>query len=472
MAETMVPSIKEVENEYINKHETSKRLYERAKECFASGVTHDTRYVKPFPLYAERASGAKKWDVDGNEFVDYAMGHGSLLFGYGDERVQESFQEQIQNAVHMGSSTELEIRWAEHIKQLVPCAQDGLVRACSSGSEAIQTAIRLARIYSGKDKIVLQAGSYHGKGDQVIIAHNGPPYGMQNVNGIPDGMKNDVEIVPLNDLDALETVFADGDVACVLHHCNNLYDEEYINGIRELSRKYGVVFIMDEVVSGFRFAAGGAQEYYGVEPDLAVLGKVIGGGAPIGAVCGKEEIMKYHEFREDDPYWNTFKRISVGGTWNAQPISIVGGIAMMNVIAEEKDTIYPRLYEIGNRLTSTFNEHADDLGVTALAHGVPTEHPTNVKIHLFNRPIPSETRRLYRDGPKTFDDYETKQRLEAEDAGHPYYLTLANNGVYGLHGGQSLVTCTAYTEEDLHATEDAFRRSLEVLKGNDLIGRQ
>lgn len=464
-----MPTVSELEKEYAVKHPKSKQLYERALNCYASGVTHDLRFATPFPIYAVKAVGGRKWDVDGNEYVDYVMGHGGLLLGYGDERVVAAFQDQIPRAIHMGTCTELEIEWAELIKKLVPCARGGFVRACGCGGEAVMMAVRLSRIYTGRDKVVLYATSYHGTGDTVVLGFHGPPFGICNVRGIPKGVKDDVIIVPFNNLDAVEQVFAAGDVACILLHCNNLYTREYIKELRELTRQYGVVFIMDEVVSGFRYAAGGAQEYYGVTPDLAVLGKIIGGGAPVGAICGKREIMEFYAFK-DDEYWNKFIRVAVGGTWNAQPLSIVGGIAMMKIISAERDTIYPRLYEIGKRLTKSFNDQAEDLGVAALASGLPFENPTLFKIDLFNQPVSPDKMYLWQTGPAKFEDYVTKQGFMASQAGYAHHLALTNNGVHAMRSGLSFFTCTKYTEEDLQKTEAAFGASLRVLKENKLVG--
>jgi len=463
-----MPTIDELEKEYLRKHPKSKELYERALKCYPSGVTHDARFAKPFPIYAVRALGAKKWDVDGNEYVDYVMGHGSFILGYGDERVVEAFQEQIPKAVHMGTSTELEVEWAELIKKIVPAARDGLIRATSCGSEAIAMAIRLSRIYTRRSKIIVQAGVYHGKVDATLLAYHGPPFGKCNTLGIPQGVKNDVIIVPFNDLEAVEKALATGDVACVLLHCNNLYTEEYIKGLRKLTKQYGAVFIMDEVVSGFRYAAGGAQEYYGVIPDLAVLGKVLGGGAPIGVICGKREILDYYSFKDD--YWNRFIRIAAGGTWNAQPICIVGGIAVMKIILKERGTIYPRLYEVGRRLTKSFNEEAEDLGVTAIAVGLPYENPSLFTLNFLNRPAPSEKMYLWQTGPTSFEDYWIKAEFKAgSQAEYVNYLALTNSGVHSMRG-ISFITCTKYTEEDLQKTEEAFRTTLKALKENNLIG--
>jgi glutamate-1-semialdehyde 2,1-aminomutase len=306
-------------------------------------------------------------------------------------------------------------------------------------------AIRLSRIYTGRDKIVIHAGAYHGKQDVTIYARGAPPIGVYNVRGIPKGVTDDVIIVPA------------------------LYSREYLEGLRELTSRYGAVFLMDEVVSGFRYSAGGAQEYYGVTPDLTAIGKVIGGGAPVGAICGSREILDLYSFKDD--HWNRFVRLAVGGTWNAQPITIAGGIAMMKVIDAERDRIYPRLNEIGRRLTKAFNETAEDLGVTALAYGLPIDDPTTISINLFNRRVPADKEYLWRTGPASFEEYGAKSGFYAGGtANYATYLSMTNNGVFSYSGrGGSL--CTKYTEEDLERTEHAFDATLRALKENDLIGR-
>ena len=464
-----MPTIKELENEYVQTHAKSQQLYQQALLHFASGVTHDARFAKPFPIYATRTSGSRKWDVDGNEYVDYVMGHGTLILGYGDERVLAAFQEQIPKAIHMGTSTELEIEWAELLKQLVPAARNGWIRATSCGSEAVAMAIRLSRIYTRRNKIVIQAGCYHGKGDSTLLAYHGPPFGLCNAEGIPAGVREDVIIVPFNNLDAVESALKTGEVAAVLLHCNNLYTKEYLLGLRKLTQQYGAVFLMDEVISGFRFAAGGAAEYYGVTPDLTTLGKVPGGGAPIGVICGKKEILDFYSFK--DAHWNQFTRIASGGTWNAQPLCIAGGIAMMKILLQERDTIYPRLYEIGKRLTNSFNQQAKSLGVTALASGYPYEAPTLFNIHFFKEPLRSEHQYLWQTGPTSFKDYRLKSQYSTNRlASYVNYLVMANSGIHPF-ASTSFFTCAAYTEEDLQKTEMAFGNSLQILKENQLIGR-
>jgi glutamate-1-semialdehyde aminotransferase len=277
-----------------------------------------------------------------------------------------------------------------------------------------------------------------------------------------------VIVVPFNNLDLVEGAFKSGQVSCFLHHCNALYEEEYLRGVRELTRRYGVVLLFDEVVSGFRYSAGGAQGYYGVTPDLTALGKIIGGGAPVGAICGREDIMEIYAFKDD--YWNRFVRISVGGTWNAQPICVAGGVEMMKKINEEKDVIYSRLYDTGKRLTRSFNEIAGDLGVAAYAYGLPVDNPTTVSLNLFREKVNPEHVYLWETGPRSFEDYHVKARYYAPgNAGYATYLSMINNGVFS-YSGRGGTLCVKYTEEDLEKTEEAFENTLRILKENKLVG--
>ncbi|GBC74907.1 Glutamate-1-semialdehyde 2,1-aminomutase [archaeon HR06] len=461
-------TILDIEREYEEKHKKSKEIYKRALNCFPSGITHDNRYEKPFPIYTTKALGTRKWDVDGNEYVDYIMGHGALLFGYGNEKINQSMKEQIEKAVHMGSCTELEVEWAELIQKLVPSARNGFVRATSCGSEAIYLAIRLARAYTGRDKVILHAGSYHGTLDLVLLAYNGPPFGIRNSKGIPESVKKDVIIVPFNDLASVEEALKKGDVACVILHCNNLYTKDYIKGLRKLTEIYGTVFIMDEVVSGLRYSKGGAQEYYGVVPDLSVLGKIVGGGAPIGAICGKKEILDYFSFK--DEYWNKFVRLAMGGTWNAQPLSIVGGVTMMKMILEEGDKIYHRMYKFGRELIKSFNDLADDMKVSAFAYGLPYDDPTIVVINFFNRD-PGEKMYIWKSGPRSLKDYEVKEEYSAGGlAKYINYMVTTNYGILAMHHNEQYILCSEHKDEDLIKTEEALSNSLKALKIFGAIG--
>jgi glutamate-1-semialdehyde 2,1-aminomutase len=461
-------SLQELEQAYIATHPQSYQCYQRAVHSYPSGVSHDARHAQPFPIYITQALGTKKWDVDDNVYVDYVMGHGALLFGYGDPEISDALRKCIGHGVHLGACTEAELEWAELIKHLVPCAHDGWVRATSCGTEANLMAIRLARWYTGRDRIVLHAGSYQGKGDTTIIASRGPPFGRSNVRGIPHGIRSDVILVPYNDLAAVETAFQTGRVAGLILQGNALYTREYITGLRALTAQYGVVFIMDEVVSGFRYAAGGAQEYYGVTPDLTTLGKVIGGGAPAGAICGQPAILDAFTFK--DAHWNRFTRISVGGTWNAQPLSIIGGIAALKKIVAEGPQLYQHLYHTGRRLVDHVNTRAMELDVAVHAMGLPVDNPTTLSIHLMNRAIAPEHRLLWDTGPASFDDYRTKAGYTADaPAQYALYLSMINHGIFSYRGSGGSLS-TKHTADDLAQTETAIEHALAMLKTNGFVG--
>jgi len=212
--------------------------------------------------------------------------------------------------------------------------------------------------------------------------------------------------------------------------------------LRALTAKYGVVFILDEVVSGFRYAPGGAQEFYGVTPDMAVLGKIIGGGVPIGAVCGNRDLLQYHEFREGDSYWNRFVRISVGGTWNAQPVCISAGLESMRIIDKERSVIYPRYYEICQKLTGYLNESAEESGLAVSVSGTPPEKP------------------LVNIGP-AFRAGASPLAMCA------YYLSMTNDGIYPF-GTSRFIPCVKHNDQDLEKTGEAIRKCMRILKENNL----
>lgn len=433
-----LPTISDLEKEYGKKHPKSQKLYERALKVLPSGVSHDGRIARPFPVYMTRAEGAYKWDVDGNQYVDYVMGHGGTLFGYGDKRLRAALENALA-APHMGACTEAEIEWAETITRLVPCGKNGYVRGCSCGGEAVEEAVRLARIHTGNDKIVIHEGCYHGKWEETCVGR-GPPYGIVNQKGIPKYIRDNVILVPYNKPEAAEAAFKTGEIACILLQGNAPYTKDYIKTLRELTTKYGVVFLMDEVVSGFRYAVEGAQGYYGVTPDLTTLGKIVGGGAPCGAVTGPKEFMQYLEFRDSN--WNRFTRSATGGTWNSQPLSISAGIVAMDICDKEREKIYPRLYEIGKKLVKAIDDAAKDYRLKITGTGLPPDNPTQVAARLDPGASPL--------------------------AASAIYLSMVNNGVFS-YGGMPSNTCIKYSDEDLKKTEEAIDKTFAVLKENKLV---
>jgi len=355
---------------YAANHETSKRLHERAVKVFPSGVTHDGRFLRPFPIYVTSTSGAKKWDVDGHEYVDYWMGHGSLILGHRHPNVVEAVQNQLEKGSHYGACHELEVEWGEKVVDMVPSAER--VRFTASGTEATLMAIRLARSHTGKRTIVRFAGHYHGWHDALCIGIH-PPFDLPNSSGIPEESLKLTTVLPPDDLHLLEDVLEKNhDVACVILEPSGGFSGaypltgEYLEGVRELTQRFGVVLVFDEVITGFRYAPGGAQDYYGITPDLSCLAKILAGGFPGGAVVGKKEIMDYLEFKENAE-WNRRKKMLHHGTFNANPVSAAAGVATLKFIAEEE--VIPRADENAQRIRDTVNEVIQRHGINWCAHG-------------------------------------------------------------------------------------------------------
>ncbi|HEU4758744.1 MAG TPA: aminotransferase class III-fold pyridoxal phosphate-dependent enzyme, partial [Dehalococcoidia bacterium] len=309
-------------DDYCRLHPSSAGLYEEAVKTFPSGVTHDIRYLEPFPLCVDHAAGSRKWDVDGNEIIDYVMGHGALFLGHAHPDLVKAVTQQVAKGTHYGASHVLELEWAKLVTQLVPSAQE--VRFTSSGTEATLMAIRLARAYTGRDKLMKFDYHFHGWHDSVV----GARYAESDVPrsaGVPAATLSDTISLPQGDMRPVENRLAEGDVAAVILEPTGAswgtlpLREGFLIDLREATARHGAVLIFDEVVTGFRVAPGGAQARYGVTPDLTALAKILAGGLPGGAVVGKADIISLMEFR-DDAAWNAERRVAHPGTFNANPL--------------------------------------------------------------------------------------------------------------------------------------------------------
>src|SRR5947207_4661897 len=326
-----------IEAEYRGRTRRSAELYARARKVIPAGLTHDSRTLLPYPIYAARASGPRKWDVDGNEYVDYFGGHGALLLGHGHAAVVEAIERQVNLGTHWGASHELEVRWAELVNRLIPCAER--VRFTASGTEASHLALRLARAFTAKPKVIRFVGHFHGWHDGVAagaMSHfeGGVPA------GIPADLVEQTVLLPADDAGRVAaTLEARDDVAAVILEPSGAswgqvpLPEGFIAEMRELTRKHGVVLIFDEVITGFRWSRGGAQGRYGVTPDMCVLAKIVAGGLPGGAVAGRAEIMD----QLDAAAAKSAKREKIGhqGTFNANPLCAAAAVATLSIVETE-----------------------------------------------------------------------------------------------------------------------------------------
>jgi glutamate-1-semialdehyde 2,1-aminomutase len=303
-------------------------LAQRASRVLPGGVTHDVRQAAPFPLAVARADGAHKWDLDGHEIVCYVMGHGALLLGHGHPGVVAAVREQAGLAFLPGACHELESEWAEAVVGLVPSAE--LVRFTASGTEASLLALRLARAATGRERVVKLAGHFHGWHDQVSFGTDAPFEGPDTA-GVPGVLEQAVTVVPPDEL-ALAEALGHGDVAAVILEPSGAawgtvpLPAGLLATVRALTRVTGTVLVFDEVVSGFRWSPGGVQAARGVTPDLTVLGKILAGGMPGGAVAGRADLMAHLSPRGDDP-----RRVGHPGTHNAHPVSAAAGVATLRV---------------------------------------------------------------------------------------------------------------------------------------------
>jgi glutamate-1-semialdehyde 2,1-aminomutase len=322
---------------YQRLHPSSARLYEQARGVFPGGVTHDTRYSLPFPIFVDRALGCRKWDVDGNEIIDYVSGHGALLLGHSNESIIAAVRAQIGRGTHFGASHEGEIAWGQLVQRLIPSAER--VRFTSSGTEATQMAVRLARAFTGKEKLLKFEHHFHGWGDAVTgVIFPGAEY--PRAAGVPVGALAEQIILPPNDARAVEQTFGEhDDIAAVIleptgaHMGRYPLEPGFLRELRELCSRAGVVLIFDEVVTGFRASPGGVQALCGVTPDITTLAKILAGGLPGGAVAGRADLLDLIA-HSDDPEWNRAERVEHPGTFNANPLSAAAGCACLQIVAE------------------------------------------------------------------------------------------------------------------------------------------
>lgn len=343
---------------------TSERLHEEALEHIVGGVNSPSRSYKAVgggsPVYMERAVGAYFWDVDGNKYIDYAAAYGPIITGHAHPYITEAIQNQAGKGVLYGTPTPLENELAKMLKKAIPSLEK--VRFNNSGTEAVMTTIRVARAYTGRNKIIKFAGCYHGHFDAVLVeAGSGPAtIGTPDSAGVPQTTANDVITVPYNDLDRLKEAldkWGDEVAAVILEPIVGNFGivtphDGFLQGVNDLTHQAGALVIYDEIISAFRFTYGSAQQLYGVEPDMTALGKIIGGGLAIGAYGGRKDIME-----QVAPLGPAYQ----AGTMSGNPLSMTAGIACLEVLQEEG--FYDKLDKLGEMLEDGILEKAKKHGI-------------------------------------------------------------------------------------------------------------
>ena len=443
-----------VEEQFRRAHPRSEALFRRAKAAIAGGLSHDIRHLRPFPIYVARAGGSRKWDVDGHELIDYWVGHGALFLGHANPTVQQAVGNQLGRGTHYGACHELEVRWAEAVLKLMPRAER--VRFVGSGTEATLLAIRLARAATGKDKIVKFEGHFHGWHDYAVAGVR-PPFDRPISAGVPQGVLAGLLICPPNDWDAFVALtFGRDDIAGVILEPGGgssgtiPTDRGFLARLREFTRAQGMVLIFDEVITGFRFAPGGAQQRYEIYADLTTLAKILAGGLPGGAVVGGAVIMDQLAFR-DDSVWNREDRVAHAGTFNGNPLSAAAGIATLEQLADGQ--AQAKADRAGEILRTGIAEVIERLGVDAHVYGESSI------VNLFLGP-----------GRHGLDVGRPVSRLDHRVLmGHPnleaYHMLRCALILHGVdlplfHGWIS----AAHSDEDLEKTIRAFEAALRLMQ--------
>lgn len=411
----------------------SRRHRDQAVRHLANGVSSTPRAAqRPVPLVIDRARDAIVTDLDGNDYVDYIMGYGPLILGHSPRPVLDRVRAELDKGLRTASINQCEARLAELIAEAVPCAE--LSAFVSSGTEAVQLALRIARAVTGRTRIVKFRANYHGWFDSIHVASNigndGPGSAGQDLQALQS-----VTVVDWGDAAALERVLSDDYAAVILEPvainagCFAPPDG-YLQAVRETTRRHGVVLIFDEVISGFRLAPGGAQEVFGVVPDIAVLGKALGAGLPIGAVAGSRAVMQ--------PLLDG--SVLHRGTFNGNPLSAGAAIACVELLLRERQTLYPRMDAFAAAIQAHFNAEAAALDLDLCANRVGSA------IQLF-----AGARRMDRIG-----DLAGADRVEGMKLTEACVL----NGLNPLPRGLMYLSA-AHTEADVAATKDALSKVLQ-----------
>ncbi len=339
----------------------SEELYRKAVELMPAGVSSPVRAIKPYPFYTERAKGCRIYDVDGNEYIDYCLAYGPLILGHAHEEVKRAILEQVEKGWLYGTPVELEVRFAELITELYPGIE--MLRFVNTGSEATMAAIRLARGYTGKNGIVKVEGSFHGAHDAVLVkaGSGATTHGVPNSAGVPQEFVKHTYQVPYNDVESLANLLEKNDdiAAMILEPVMGnssliLPEENYLREVRKVTSENDVLLIFDEVITGFRLSEGGAQKYYGVKPDLTTLGKIAGGGLPVGIYGGRKEIMEMIS-----PLGPVYQ----AGTFSGNPLTLTAGYTTVRYLVDNKP--YRELEEKTRAIVEGIQPELEKLGYSA-----------------------------------------------------------------------------------------------------------
>ncbi len=428
---------------YRLKTPLSGNLFKRAKKVMPGGISHNIHYFPPYPFFIKKTKGSKIWDADGNEYVDLWMGNYTHILGHRPQVIVRAIEQQLKEGIHWGSVYPKQVEWAELIQELVPSAE--MVRFCCSGTEATMYAVRLARAFTGRKIILKIAGGWHGANPDLSLGIK-MPYEREESLGLLPELQKYTKMIPFNDLSGtlqiihrnkkdlagiiLEPIVGEGGFTPAT--------KEYLQMLRSETKKLGALLIFDEVISCFRVALGGAQEMFKITPDLTTLGKITGGGMPVGVLVGRKKILEKTSPEKKSEKW---ERILIGGgTFSAHPLAAAAGLAMLRYLKDHREEIYPLLESNGEKVRRGMNEALHQEGVNALVTGIGS---------LFQTHFPFQKGGLL-NAPHLIHRFTDLKRKEVE-----FRIRMLTKGIHVMHGGGSLTT--AHSDEDIEKIIKATR---------------
>jgi glutamate-1-semialdehyde 2,1-aminomutase len=419
-------SMKHFFDAYRFKTPLSENLFKRAKKVMPGGISHNIHYFPPYPIFIKKTKGSKIWDVDGNEYVDLWMGNYTHILGYRSPVIVRAIEKQLKEGIHWGLVYKKQVEWAELIRELVPSAE--MVRFCCSGTEATMYAVRLARAFTGKKIILKIAGGWHGANPDLSLGIK-MPYEKEESLGLLPELQKYTKVIPFNDLPgSLEVIHRDKkDLAGII--LEPIVGEggftpatkEYLQMLRSETKKLGALLIFDEVISCFRVALGGAQERFHITPDLTTLGKIVGGGLPVGALAGRREIL---EKTSPERKVNKWEKILIGGgTFSAHPLTAAAGLAMLGHLRDHREKVYPLLESNGEKVRRGLQAAFDRAGLDAVVTGIGS---------LFQTHFPFQKGKSL-NSPHSINRYTDIEKREVE-----FRIRMLTKGIHVMHGGGSL----------------------------------
>lgn len=440
-------------DDYRRRTPLSEKLFRRAKEVMPGGVCHSPHYLQPYPFYIKGAKGSKLWDVDGNEYVDLWLGNYTHILGHRPDLIVGAVEAQLKEGIHWGLAFEKQVEWAEMISGLIPSAE--MVRFCCSGTEATMYAVRLARAYTGKNLILKMAGGWHGPNSDLMVDIKWP-FDQQEGLGLWPEHQGHTKTLCFNDVDrSLEIIRQNGnDLAAVI--LEPVIGEggfvpaslHFLKMLRDETEKLGALLIFDEIISGFRLSLNGAQGRFGILPDITTLGKIAGGGLPVGIIAGKKEILEKTSPARKVNKWE--KILIGGGTFSSHPLTAAAGLAMLCYLKDHALETYPILEAKGKKIREGVQKAFDREGLDAVVTGIGS---------LFQTHFPRNGKKgLVLNSPNSINQFTDVEKREVE-----YRVRMLNKGIHVIHGGGSL--SVTHSDEDINRIIEAAGQVAREMSG-------